>query len=116
MNTIALVTRTAMSNTAVSVVEVSGVLDLHTADDFEAILEDSFRKKQYKIILNLEKLTYISSAGIGILVGVIKDVRKNRGDIKIANVNPEIYKVFDLLDLQGFFHFHKTETEAAAEF
>lgn len=116
METFALATRTAMSNTAVSVVDVAGVLDINTVGDFEAKLEECFRNKKYKIVLNLEKLTYISSAGIGILVGVIKEVRKNHGDIKITNANPAIYKVFDLLELPGLFRFHKTERDAAAEF
>jgi anti-sigma B factor antagonist len=116
MGNFALATRMAMSNTAVSVVDVEGVLDLNTVADFEAVLENFFRKKQYKIVLNLEKLTYISSAGIGVLVGVIKDVRKNRGDIKLTSVNPDVYKVFELLELPGLFRFHKTERDAAAEF
>lgn len=116
MEKFALMTRTAMSNTAVSVVDIDGVLDINTVGNFEATLDDFFRKKQYKIILNLEKLTYISSAGIGVLIAVIKDVRKNRGDIKIANMNSDIYKVFDLLELPGLFHILKTEQEAVAEF
>jgi len=116
MGNLALATRPAMANTAVSVVALEGTLDFNTVGDFEQLLQDSFRKNQYKLILDMSKLTYISSAGIGVLVGVIKDVRKNKGDIKFANVNPEVYKVFDLLDLPGIFHFLKTEGEAASEF
>jgi anti-anti-sigma factor len=116
MGNLALATRTAMANTAVSVVELEGTLDFNTVGDFEQLLQDSFRKNQYKLILNMSKLTYISSAGIGVLVGVIKDVRKNKGDIKFANVHPDVYKVFELLDLPGIFHFLKTENEAAGEF
>jgi anti-sigma B factor antagonist len=116
MSNLNLVTRTAMSNTAVSVLEAEGVLDINTVGDFETALDRFFKNKQYKIVLNLEKLRYISSAGIGVLVGNIKEVRKNHGDIKLSSVNPEIYKVFDLLDLPAVFHFHKNERDAAAAF
>jgi anti-anti-sigma factor len=116
MDNLALLTRPAMSNTAVSVVEVTGELNINTVDSFEAALSNLFNQKNFKIVLNFEKLTYISSAGIGVLVGIIKDVRRNRGDIKLTNVPPDIYKVFDLLDLPGLFHFHKSERDAAENF
>ena len=116
MRNLNLVARTAMSNSSVSVLEAEGVLDINTADVFEAALVDFFRKKQFKIILNFAKLNYISSAGIGIVVGSLKQVRQNRGDIKISNVSPEIYKVFDLLELPRILQLYTTEVEAAAKF
>lgn len=116
MQNFALMTRPAMANTAVSVLDISGVLDINTVGDFEAKLEECFKNNQFKIVLNMEKLTYISSAGIGVMVGNIKNVRKNKGDIKVAGVNEELYKVFDLMELPGLFHFLKTERDAVAEF
>jgi anti-sigma B factor antagonist len=116
MERLILSTRTAMSNTSVVVLDIGGVLDINTVGEFETVLQDLFQKKQYKIVLNFQKLTYISSAGFGVLISVIKDVRKNRGDIKIASVSPEIYKVFDLLELPGIFHVLKTENDAVNEF
>jgi anti-sigma B factor antagonist len=116
MERLVLATRAAMTNTSVTVVDIEGVLDINTVGEFEAILQELFKKKQYKIVLNMKKLTYISSAGFGVLMSIIKDVRKNRGDIKIANVSADIYKVFDLLELPGLFHILKTEQDAVSEF
>jgi anti-anti-sigma factor len=106
MERLVLAARAAMSNTAVTVVDIEGVLDINTVGEFEGVLQDLFKKKQYKV----------SSAGFGVLMSIIKDVRKNRGDIKIANVSPDIYKVFDLLELPGLFHILKTEQDAVGEF
>ena len=116
MERLSLVARAAMANTSVIIVDIEGVLDINTVSDFEAVLQDLFKKKQYKIVLNMKKLTYISSAGFGVLMSVIKDVRKNRGDIKFANVSTDIYKVFDLLELPGLFHILKTEQDAVSGF
>jgi anti-sigma B factor antagonist len=116
MERLVISSRMAMSNTAVTVVDIEGVLDINTVGDFEAMLQDLFKKKLFKIVLNMEKLTYISSAGFGVLMSIIKDVRKNRGDIKISNVSSDIYKVFDLLELPGLFHILKNEQDAVAEF
>ncbi len=116
MERLVLAARVAASNALVTIVDIEGVLDINTVGDFEAILQDLFKKKQYKIVLNMGKMTYISSAGFGVLMSIIKDVRKNKGDIKIVNVSSDIYKVFDLLELPGLFHILKTEQDAVGEF
>ncbi|HTA75649.1 MAG TPA: STAS domain-containing protein [bacterium] len=116
MERLALNSRGALSNNAVTVVDIEGVLDINTVSDFETLLQDLFKKKQYKLVLNMKQLTYISSAGFGVLMSIIKDVRKNKGDIKIVNVSSDIYKVFDLLELPGLFHILKTEQDAVGEF
>lgn len=116
MGSLNLATRENMSNNEVSVVELSGVLDFNTVTDFENLLTGMFRKNRFKIIVDMEKLTYISSAGIGVLVGNIKEVRRNKGDIKIGKVNPDVLKVFELLDLHKIIQFCKTEQDAAKQF
>jgi len=116
MERLVLTSRGALSNNAVTVVDIDGVLDINTVSDFETLLQDLFKKKQYKVVLNMKQLTYISSAGFGVLMSIIKDVRKNKGDIKIVNVSSDIYKVFDLLELPGLFHILKTEQDAVGEF
>lgn len=116
MERLVLTSRAATPNNLVTVVDVEGVLDINTVSDFENLLQELFKKKQYKIVLNMKQLTYISSAGFGVLMSIIKDVRKNKGDIKIVNVSADIYKVFDLLELPGLFHILKTEQDAVGEF
>ena len=116
MKSFTLETRQAPSNTSVTVIDMQGELDTNTAVDFEKTLNGIFSEGKYKIVLNLEKLSYISSAGFGILMSNIKDVRKHRGDIKIINVRPDVYSIFELLELPGLFHILKTEGEAIHEF
>ena len=116
MGQLNLVTRSAVSNPEVTVLEAAGSLDLNTVDEFEMALNGFLRKGQNRIILDLSKLDYISSAGIGVLVGNIKDIRKNRGDIKFSNVNPNVYRTFELMDLFKIFHSHPNEKDAAMAF
>ena len=116
MKSFTLETRQAPSNTSVTVIDMQGELDTNNAADFEKTLDNIFSEGKYKIVLNMEKLIYISSAGFGILMSNIKDVRKHRGDIKITNVRPDVYSIFELLELPGLFHILKTEREAIQEF
>ena len=116
MGQLNLVSRTAVSNPEVTVLEASGSLDLNTVEEFETALNGFLRKGQYRIIIDLAKLDYISSAGIGVLVGNIKDVRKNHGDIKFSNVNPNVYRIFEMMDLFKIFRSHPNEKEATMAF
>ncbi|HVZ81841.1 MAG TPA: STAS domain-containing protein [bacterium] len=116
MGQLNLVLRTAAGNSEVSVLEAAGVLDVNTVGDFEDVLNSLFRNKRFRIILDLGKLDYISSAGIGVLIGNIKEIRKNKGDIRISGVTADVYKVFDLLELPKLFHFHRDEREATLAF
>jgi anti-anti-sigma factor len=116
MGRLNLAMKTAARNISVSIVEAGGVLDVNTVSDFEAVFELLFRNKRFKIVLDLADLDYISSSGIGVLIGNIKEIRKNRGDIRISSVKPEVFKVFSILELPKIFHFYRTEQEAEATF
>lgn len=116
MSQLNLVSRAAMGNADIVVLEASGTLDINTVGEFETAFNALFRKGQYRIILDLGKLDYISSAGIGVLVGNIKEIRRNKGDIKFSSLHPEVHRVLDLLDLFKIFHSHANEREAAMAF
>ena len=79
------------------VLQLSGELDAHTAPQ----LEDSFTKlidaKKFRIIVDCSNLEYIASAGLGVFMAYIEDVRGEGGDIKLTNMNERVYNVFDLL-------------------
>ena len=83
---------------AITLIELSGQLDAHTAPDFERFLEERVRnEKKAKLILDFSNLGYISSAGLGVLMGLIEEVRAQSGDMKLIKVPEKIYHVLDLL-------------------
>lgn len=100
----------------VSVLELRGYLDAHTATELEGAFEKLVKEKKYNIIVNCKDLTYISSAGLGIFMAYIEDVRKNKGDIKLSNMSPKIFNVFDLLGFPLLYEIFKEESEAMKKF
>ena len=114
----------AMSNFSVGfdhkddihVLKLKGELDAHTASELEAALQKCQEEDWYDIIINGEDLQYISSAGLGVFMAYIEDVREHGGDIKIAALKPKVYDVFDLLGFPMLFDIEKTEEEALAQF
>jgi anti-sigma B factor antagonist len=99
-----------------SVLELKGYLDAHTAPDLETTFQKLLTDKKYNIIVNCRDLTYISSAGLGVFMAYIEDVRKNRGDIKLTNMSPKVYNVFDLLGFPVLYEIYRDEQEAANKF
>ncbi|MGA9364286.1 MAG: STAS domain-containing protein [Bacteroidota bacterium] len=100
----------------VSVLEIKGYLDAHTAPDLESAIDTLVKEKKYNIIVNCRDLTYISSAGLGVFMAYIEEVRKNQGDIKLTNMSPKIYNVFDLLGFPLLYEIFKDEKEAMKKF
>lgn len=103
-------------NQQVAILYLRGYLDAHTAPEFEKMLQKLMDEKKYQIIVNFKELNYISSAGLGVFMGYIEDIRNHTGDIKLSNMNPKIYRVFDLLGFPSLFEIFNEETEALAKF
>lgn len=100
----------------VSVLELRGYLDAHTAPELETTFQKLLNDKKFKIVVNCKDLTYISSTGLGVFMAYIEDVRKNQGDIKLSNMTPKVYNVFDLLGFPILYEIFKDEKEAITRF
>jgi anti-sigma B factor antagonist len=99
-----------------SVIELKGYLDAHTAPDLESTFQKLLNEKKYNIVVNCRDLSYISSAGLGVFMAYIEDVRKNNGDIKLSNMTSKVYNVFDLLGFPMLYEIFKDEKEAVVKF
>jgi anti-sigma B factor antagonist len=97
-------------------IKVSGFLDAHTVPEMEEVVQSLLKKNLYKMIVDLEELSYISSAGLGVFMSVIGDIRDNHGDIILIRMPPKIFKVFDLLGFTEIFTTLNQEEEAILAF
>ena len=70
----------------VAVISIDGFLDAHTAPQFEQALQQEIADGRVKLVVDCAKLTYISSAGLGVFMGFIEEVREQRGDIKVCGL------------------------------
>jgi anti-sigma B factor antagonist len=95
---------------------LNGELDAHTAPVLETALNDLISTGQNRILVNFRDLDYISSAGLGVFMAFIEDVRNNGGDIKLADMKPKVFSVFDLLGFPVLFDIHKEESDAIIKF
>ena len=94
-----------MADLSIEVQEVDGVavllpagfINAHTVREFEEAMESLVKGGQYTILLNCRNLSYISSAGLGAIMGLIETVREHGGDILLSNLQENVFAIFDTL-------------------
>jgi anti-sigma B factor antagonist len=91
----------AAQNRGVSVLRVSGYVDTTTSPDLERRLQALLREKRFHIVVDLSGVEYISSAGWGIFISEIREIREQGGDLKLAGMIPDVREVFDLLEFEN---------------
>lgn len=65
-----------------------------------------------KIVINLEKVKFMNSSGLGILIGGLKTVRENGGDIKLSNADKKISSLLMVSQLNTVFDHYESLDEA----
>jgi anti-sigma B factor antagonist len=69
-----------------------------------------------KIFVDLKKVEYIDSSGIGVFINSAKLIRKQNGDIVLANVSEEVRNIFRVINLDEFIKIYNSEVEAINSF
>jgi anti-sigma B factor antagonist len=96
------------------VLDLHGELDAHTASELEAAIQKCQDEGHLNLVISGGDLQYISSAGLGVFMAYIEELRERGGDIKIAALQPKVFNVFDLLGFPMLFDITDTEDEAIA--
>lgn len=100
----------------IEIIYLNGFLDAHTAGELEKAIEQSINEQKYKLLINFENLEYISSAGLGVFMSFIEEIRDKGGDIKMTRMNDKVFSIFDLLGFPMLFDIHKDEDFIISKF
>jgi len=100
----------------VSVLRVKGYLDAHTAPELEKRMQELISQDRVRLVMELAELEYISSAGLGVFMAYVDEVRGRGGDIKFSSLTPRVYTVFDLLGFPILYEFFPETGEAVKRF
>jgi anti-sigma B factor antagonist len=80
---------------------------LHVQGEVDVYTSPSLRDELYRLIdagadrvsLDLRQMDFIDSSGLGVLVGALKRVREQSGDLQLRNVQPATRKILDITGL-----------------
>jgi anti-sigma B factor antagonist len=96
--------------------EINGEIDLYNAPEIKEFINHCIEEKKFRIIINLARVSYIDSSGIGALISSTSGLKKHNGGLKILHVSGSVRKVFELTKLMSFFEIYESEAEAMASF
>lgn len=98
------------------IIDIEGEVDVYTSMDLKKALNKLIDEGQLQLIINLDKVSYMDSSGLGTLVAVLKKIKKENGALKIINLSPSIKKIFELTRLTKFFEIFENEENAIKSF
>jgi anti-sigma B factor antagonist len=70
----------------------------------------------YKLLLSFDKVDYLSSEALRVFLLLHKKVKARGGMLKLCDVGPEIFQVFEITGLNKLFDIRPTEVDALSEF
>ncbi|KQY58124.1 anti-sigma B factor antagonist [Aeromicrobium sp. Root495] len=108
---LALATRSAPP---FEIIEVGGEIDVYTAPRLREAVVEAVDRGATRLVIDVEKVDFLDSTGLGVLVGALKRVRADGGSLDIVCTQERILKIFQITGLDKVFGLHASVDEARA--
>lgn len=95
-------------------VALAGEVDLYTAPELKAELAHLIEVGASRVVVDLSSTTYIDSTTLGVLLGALKRLRPNGGELVLVCPERNIRKVFEITSLDRVFPIYDSTDEAFA--
>ncbi len=96
-------------------ISLSGEVDLYTAPDFKQQLLQVIGDGARQVIVDFSQTTFIDSTTLGVLVGGVKRLRLNGGELLLVCSDRNITKIFEITGLDRVFSIYPTRVEAVEQ-
>ena len=106
----------------VDILSINGRIQAPEATRLQEQINELFAEGRFRLLLDLQKLEYISSPGLRVLIEARKRAREwklsdfDRGDVRIVHLPPRIKDVFDLTGFTSLFQIFDDLVEAVGSF
>jgi anti-sigma B factor antagonist len=97
------------------VISLTGEVDLYTAPEFKQQLLDVIAQGSKDVIVDFSDTTFIDSTTLGVLVGGVKRLRTNGGQLSLVCSDRNITKIFEITGLDRVFTIYPTRDEAVSK-
>ena len=98
----------------IEVIDVQGEIDIYTAPRLRELLVDLAVKGSCQLVVNLDKVGFLDSTGLGVLVGGLRRVRALDGSLDLVCTQPRILKILRITGLTEVFGIYETVDQAIA--
>jgi len=101
----------------ITILRLSGRLELDAGDlTLRDCIDRLVEQNRIRVVLDMEGVTRMDSAGIGMLVGKYLSVRRHGGSFKLLNLTPRSHRLMDITRLARIFEAYEDEQEALKSF
>ncbi len=100
----------------VNIISLCGRLDAYCAAEVEKKLNTLIDVTEVRLVIGFDRLDYISSSGLRVLLAALKKTKKQQGDVRLAGMQPYIKEIFDVAGFTPLFNIFENETMAANSF
>lgn len=94
------------------VISLAGEVDLYTAPEFKQQLLEVIAQGGKHVVVDFSATTFIDSTTLGVLVGGVKRLRTNDGQLTLVSSDRNITKIFEITGLDRVFTIYPTRDEA----
>lgn len=100
----------------ITVVQPDGRIDTEAAEQLDQVLQAALASGSHRIVVDMSKVEYISSAGLRSLAAVLVKCRDEGGDMKLAALNERVARVFKIIGFDLLMSVTDTPESAISEF
>jgi len=101
---------------SVSQINLEGRFDANTCGTVEQFIREKIGAGVRHFVLNMEKVDFIASAGLRVILVFAKELQKNEGDLHLANLKPNVTRVFEISGLKNAIRIFDDVESASREF
>ncbi len=98
-----------------TIIEVGGEIDVYTAPKLRDKITELVSGGEYHLVIDMEKVDFLDSTGLGVLVGGLKKVRAHDGSMRLICNQERLLKIFRITGLAKVFAIHGSQADALAD-
>jgi len=97
------------------ILHVEGEVDVYTSPRLKQEIVKQAESGTKRLIVDLSKIEYLDSTGLGVLIGGLKRFREAEGNLALLGPGMRILRIFEITGLDKIFDIYQSEEEAAAK-
>lgn len=99
---------------AMQALDLEGEVDVYTAPALRQAIVEQVDSGTKHLMINLSRVEYLDSTGLGILIGGVKRLKEQGGSLRLTGPSARITRIFEITGLNKIFDVYPTEQEALA--
>ncbi|BDD00033.1 STAS domain-containing protein [Persicobacter psychrovividus] len=96
------------------IIEVIGEVDASSSIHLDTAIEDAFAENKKKVMVDLSRLTYISSAGLGVFMSYLQTINSEDIGFVLYGPDPKVKGTFSILGLDQLITIVDNQKQAKA--